>query len=523
MKTENALLRRLKALTTFRAFFVTVLLGSFFVFEIGLRIFPYPQSVLHLIVLLYILTIAYALLLSAGVGTRLFAYVQLCLDLLSAVSLIFLTGGIESWFSFLLLLIVIAGAIVLGKRAGYLTATLGGVLYGSLIDLQYYGLLPIPYETMLREKDFLYNIFSHIAGLYLTAYLIGHLTSGLEKATTSLEKKETVLRDLALFNKEVIEGMPSGLFTTDTEGSLLLWNRSAEEITGLKREAVMGNDIRTVLPFMGDLGAKERTEGVLESANKVIGLTVSPMKDASGAYTGWIGIFEDLSELKRMQEEMKHKERLADIGELAANMAHEIRNPLASLKGSIEMLGENSVSSAHKERLMEIALGEMDRLNSIITDFLAYSRPRPLEFQRFDLNQMLDEMLQMLRSRNPEGVVFTKNGRDPLVIKGDPQRLQQVFWNLCINAIEAMPGGGRLDISASGANGRVEIAFRDTGAGISPENLKRVFYPFFTTKEKGTGLGLSIAYGIVEAHKGRLAVWSKKGEGAVFKVFLPGE
>lgn len=525
-EVSHALSRRLKALTAFRALFVTVLLGSFYVFEIGYRIFPYPYEVLYLVVFLYCLTIVYSLLL-VRTGTRLFAYVQLCLDVLSVVALVFLTGGIESWFSSLMILVVIAAAVVLGKRAGYVMATLSSVLFGSIVDLQFYGILPISFDPMLTEKDFLYNIFSHILALYLTAYLIGHLSFRLERATMGLEKRDIDLRELALFNREVIEGMPSGLFTTDLKGRILLFNRSAEKITGFKSASAIGREIGEVLPFIGKIGEKERLEGTLEGTlegagdNTVLTLTVSAMQDAKGENTGFIGIFDDLTEIRRMQEEMRQKEKLADIGELAANIAHEIRNPLASLKGSVEILKEDAVSPEYKKKLMDIALGEMQRLDAIITEFLSYSRPKAIESSVFDLHQVLDETVEMLKQRDAEKVVFVKDFGGTMYIKADQQRLQQVFWNLGINAIEAMPEGGRLRIGTAGRKELVEIIFEDTGIGIGQESRKKIFYPFFTTKQSGTGLGLSIAYRIVQDHSGNIAFSSTLGEGTRFRIFLP--
>ena len=534
---KDPLSGRLRALTAFRALFVTVLLGTFLIFEIGYGIFPYPREVLYLIISLYILTIAYALLLRKAPSAA-HAYLQLALDVLSAIALIFLTGGIESWFTSVLMLVVIAAAIVLGKRAGYITATLGGVFYGLLIDFQFYGILHIPFDPLLGEKDILYNIFSHIVALYLTAYLTGYLSSRLERVTTRLEKKSLDLRDLALFNREVIEAMPSGLFTTNLGGRVLLFNRAAEETTGIEQASAAGRHISEIMPFVSATGETHRVEGTLRAKDKerVIGLTISKMRDARGTETGYIGIFDDLTDIKRLEEEIKQKERLADIGELAANIAHEIRNPLASLKGSIEMLRENMASPEHKSRLMDIALGEMNRLNSIITDFLNYSRPKPIEPVTFDLNQLIGETVEMLgKMDDADGITFIKNLNGGLVLRADPQRLQQVFWNLGINAVEAMtatadkPGGkGSLVVSTNIVGGpeglgspSVEIVFEDTGPGVSPENMKKVFYPFFTTKDKGTGLGLSIAYRIIEDHGGGISLSNRPGGGARFKIILP--
>jgi two-component system sensor histidine kinase PilS (NtrC family) len=514
---EHALFKRLKALIAFRVLFVTVLLGSFFVFQIGYKIFPYPFAILYLIIFLYSLSIVYAFLLGK-VKELPFAYVQICIDVASIIALIFITGGIESWFSSLMLLMVISAAMVVNKKAGYVTATLMSIFYGSLIDFQFYGLLHIPYDSLLFEKDFLYNIFSHICALYLTAYLIGSLTS-------RLEKKDIDLRDLTLFNKEVIENTPSGLFTTGPEGIVLLFNRAAEDITGIGREVATGKHIVFAFPFLEHIKEQTRIEEAVDFGGntKVIGLSISRMQDTEGAETGFIGIFQDLTELKKMAEEMKQKEKMAAIGELSTNIAHEIRNPLASLKGSVEMLREDAITIEQKHRLMSIALGEMDRLDTIITDFLNYSRPGKLEVQRFDLHQVLDETVELLKNRDEENVHIKRAFNGPLHIKADPLQLKQVFFNLGLNALDAMPEGGELLISTHERDGLVRITFRDTGTGVSAVNLEKVFYPFFTTKEKGTGLGLSIAYRIVEEHDGLITLKSGPDEGAEFDILIPSE
>jgi two-component system sensor histidine kinase PilS (NtrC family) len=515
--TEGTLINKLKALIAFRVFFVTAILGSFLVFQIGYDIFPYPTAVQYLIITLYSLTFVYVFLLGK-VRSLPFAYVQLCLDVVGAIALIMLTGGIESWFNSMLLLIVLEAAIVVNKRAGYVTAILGCLLYGSLIDLQYYGILPVPYDPMLIEKHFLYKIFSLILALFLTAYLTGLLSS-------RLERKQIDLQDLALFNKEVIESTPSGLFTTDIEGRINLFNRAAENITGVDRASARGLMVDQVFPFIGTLAERLRMEEVAEfrGSKKIIGLSLSLMKDAKGAVKGYIGIFQDLTELKKLAEEIKQKEKLAAIGEMSANMAHEIRNPLASLKSSMEMLRENTIREEQKDRLMSIALSEMDRLNVIITDFLNYSRPMALETRKFDLHEVISQTMELLgrRDASSASVSFRKNFNGSLHINGDPQKLQQVFWNLGLNALDAMPDGGDLTVSTEEKDKSVLITFADTGTGVDPGDLKRIFFPFFTTKKDGTGLGLSIAYRIVEKHNGKITLNSVRGKGTRFDILIP--
>ncbi len=512
---EIALNRRLKTLIAFRVFFVTVLLGTFFVFQIGYSFFPFSDSVLYLIALLYGLSIAYALLLGK-IDNHKLAHFQLTLDSIAVVVLIFLTGGIESWFSSLMLLVVIATAIIMGRNAGYFNAIFSSILYGALVDLQFYGIIPIPFDVALTEKDFLFNIFSHMLALYLTAYLIGYLV-------IRLEKKDIDIEELTLFNREVIENTPSGLFTTDLTGRVRIFNRAAESITGISRLEAYGKKVAEIFPFIRRLEEKKRLEEVVQFGDekKILGLTISKMRDAKGSDIGFIGIFQDLTELKRMAEEIKQKEKWAAIGELSANIAHEIRNPLASLKSSVEMLRESAVTAEKKEKLMSIAISEMDRLNHIIVDFLTYSRPSKLDIRNCDLSSILDKTLALVKSRGSDNITIRKSYPVPFGIKADPLKLEQVFLNLGVNALEAMPGGGSLDVGASMRKDSVEITFRDSGVGIPSGDMEKVFYPFFTTKAEGTGLGLSIVYRIIEDHRGRISVASTPGSGTTFSISIP--
>ncbi len=519
---DNVLTARLKALISLRALFVTVLLGSSFLFRIE-YFYAQPRAISYLIISLYLLTIIYALLITKIKGLFLFTYIQLIFDVIAGISLIYITGGVESWFSFTLILTVLSSSIVLNKKAGFVIASLSSILYGTLLDLQYYGILNIPH-SVISERLFLYNIFIHILSLYLTAYLSGNLSSRLEKTAQKLEEKDTHLKDLELFNMKVIESLPSGLFTTDRYGNVLIFNRTAEEITGIKKELATSKGIETALPFLSFPLKEGRREVTLETGKgpKIIGLTVSILRDASGQETGFIGIFQDLTLFKSLEAEIKQKEKWAAIGELSANIAHEIRNPLASMRGSIEMLSDEKISQKHKEKLMGIALKEMERLNDIITDFLTYSSSRPLEIRKADLHLLLDETLSLLKNaeQNKGNISINKGFEGPLMAKVDPQKIRQVFWNLGINAVESMKEGGELTVSTKKERGLITITFADTGPGIQPSRIEKIFYPFFTTKDEGTGLGLSIAYRIIEEHSGRLTAKSIPGIKTTFEIIL---
>ncbi len=524
---ENVLSLRVKALISFRAVFVTVLLGSSYLFKID-NFYAHPRAISYLIASLYALTIIYSLLLGRVKNIVFFTYFQLTVDVLAEIALISITGGVESWFSFVLILTVLSSSIVLNRKAGYIIASLSSILYGTLLDLQYFGILPIAHEVVTREREFFYNIFVHIISLYSTAFLGGYLSSRLERASQTLEERDIYLKELELFNTKVIESLPSGLFTTDTSGNVLIFNRAAEEITGKGKEQVIGGKIDSALPFLSFPFREGRQEELLVRENvgkKIVGLTISKLKDASGQQTGFIGTFQDLTPFKALEAEIKQKEKWAAIGELSANIAHEIRNPLASMRGSIEMIRDDKIPLKHKEKLMGIALKEMERLDNIITDFLTYSKPRPPEMKRVDLHLLLDETLSLLRNveQNKGNVTIKKDFHGPLFAMADPQKIRQVFWNLGINALESMKDGGELGVSTERKDNALRITFSDNGPGIPEAAIEKIFYPFYTTKDEGTGLGLSIAYRIIEEHHGRLSVKSIPGINTVFEIILGGE
>lgn len=525
---ENALTLRIKALIGFRAVFITLLLGSSFLFRIE-YFYAHPGALSYYIIFLYIITIIYSLLINRIKNLFLFTYVQLVGDVLSEITLLFITGGIESWFSFTLILTVLSSSIVLNRKSGYIIASISSILYGVLLDLQfynrYYDLLPIPNSADIPEKEYFYNIFIHILSFYLTAYLSGYLSSRYEKTVQKLEEKDTHLKDLEFFNMKVIESLPSGLFTTDMAGDILIFNKAAERITGIRKDAAIGSKIETALPFLKFPFKEGRLEEVLETGRngrKILGVNISVLKDISGSETGFIGIFQDLTQLKKLETEVKQKEKWAAIGELSANIAHEIRNPLASIKGSIEMLKEEKIPLKHRGKLMDIALKEMGRLDNIVRDFLTYSSPRHLEIQRVDLHLLLEETLSLLDNieQNKGNISIRKDFEGPLFIEADPQKIRQVFWNLGLNALEAMQDGGVLHVSTRVDADSLKIVFSDTGVGIDLSNLEKIFFPFFTTKDEGTGLGLSIAYRIIEEHNGRLIVKSVPGIKTDFEIIL---
>ncbi len=532
MNTHNDLVNRVSALIFIRVVVVTILLDSLYIFRIGYDRLSHPSELAYFIAFLYFLTIVYALFLrkiKTSHQYTVFAYIQILLDIAAESVLIYMTGGIASMFSFLFLLSIISAGIVLNRRACYISAALSSVLYGLLLDLQFYRVIDIDSGGFYTEKDYLYNVFAHITAFCLVGYLSGYLSEKLHRATRSLEERDAVLSDLKAFSKYVIESMPSGIFTTDMNRHIISFNTAAQEITKLDHADVVNQPTDRIFPFLSDVQEPfERVEGELvhDGQPYPIGMRLSKLKDGSGNPIGLIGVFQDLTELKAMEAEVKRKEKWAFIGELSASIAHELRNPLASLKGSVEMLREKKVSEEHADHLMKIALSEMDRLNGIITDFLLYARPQELNREPFDLHRSLNDVVTLLQGSRAKGdnVTISVNLQDSQILNGDSRQIRQVFWNLGLNAVDAVSDGGTIDIFTQETENAVEIIFRDTGMGIGKDDIDNVFYPFFTTKEKGTGLGLSIAQKIAEEHGGKIVVESGGiGMGTSFKIILPRE
>lgn len=522
--------KRVNALVYIRVIVVTLLLGSFYIFKIGYDKLSHPTYFSYFIASLYFLTIIYALVLrwiKKDHQFVYFAYAQIVVDIIAETVLLYMTGGIESMFSFMFPLSIVSAAIVLNRRVCYVIATASSIFYGLILDLQFYDVIKTTSTNLVfNERDYFYNIFAHITAFYIIAFLSGYLSQRLYSVTKSLEERDTVLNDLKVFSKYVIESMPSGVFTTDLQSRIVTFNTSAQMITGLGFAEVTGKKPEELFPFLGNLREfTQRTEGEIERNGKIIavGMRLSALKDGSGNSIGILGVFQDLTKLKAMEAEVKRKEKWAVIGELSASIAHELRNPLASLKGSIEMLREKQVTEEHADRLMNIALSEMDRLNSIITDFLLYARPQEFNKVPFDLHQSLRDVVTLLRSSETNtGITISADLEGAEFITGDARQFRQVFWNLGMNAIDAIDESGIINVYTRKRNGSVEILFEDNGIGISKSDIDNIFYPFFTTKDEGTGLGLAIAQKIVEEHRGKIVARSDgTGKGTTFQVTLP--
>jgi len=521
-----------------RVLFITVLLGSLLVLQIYLRREPEPALYI-LIAAIYLLTIIYSVIFARIRNLTLFSYIQIVGDVLLTSGLIYFTDGLDSPFSFLYIFTILAAGFLLLRRGNLIVAALAGIFYGAIIDLQYYGIILSAPEKHFQESELIYHIFLFFFAFFTVALLSSSLSERLRTTKVMLEEKSIGLQELQALNDSIVRSMADGMSTVGMDGLITGFNRAAEEITGLAIGEVRGRPFSEVFGLVGIDAAYDelkhpdakpvRYETAFSKAGRdlTLGMMFQPLKNEKGEVTGLLCIFQDLTPIKDMEAEIKRKDRLAAIGELAAGMAHEIRNPLASLSGSLQVLRGGEGMGDDDRRLMDIALVETDRLNSIVSEFLDYAKPREPMRKLADLTAMLADVNSLVTNSSEfsEGVSFILDLPDyPVLAVCDPGQIKQVLMNLINNAAQSIEGGGtvRLGIKDDGG-GNAVIEVEDDGAGIPEKDLDKIFFPFFSTKPGGAGLGLSIVFRIVDDHGGRIRVESESGLGSRFTVILPKE
>jgi two-component system, NtrC family, sensor histidine kinase PilS len=532
---------RIKWLIWSRVVLATFLVGTLVFFQRHYTIYPFKTAYLYYFLLsVYCLTVVYWYLLRSIQRLSLLAYLQTSVDILLVTALTHLTGGIDSGFSLLYHLTIISSSIILYRRGGYLSASLSSILYGAMLDMQYYNVLGFVRSQNFTAVQVLFQVFINMLSFYTVALLSGYLSERLRKTRKELREKSIDLADLRVLQEHILRSVGSGIVTMDMRGNIASWNPAAEQITGYRDDEitsrwqqVFGDSIKGIFGHTDSLKSQPyRFNGRItkkDGSTALLGMTASLLKDDSNAVRGIILIFQDITKLVEMEDQVRMKERLATVGSLAAGIAHEIRNPLASLSGSIQVLqGELDLHGDNKH-LMDIVVRETDRLNTIIMEFLDYARLKNAQNDTVELSPVLNETIMLLKnSKDFTGNIRITHQVDPgVVIQGDSQRLRQVFWNLLINACQAMPQGGDITVTArtfSRMNEDLdwcEIIIADTGQGIEFSDRDRIFNPFYTTKTGGTGLGLAIVYRIIEDHQGTISVDSVPGKGTRFIIKLP--
>ena len=492
----------------------------------GLILFSYGLSLIYLIL--------YARKLSPHVQT----WIQLLGDIAVVTGFVYFTGGIYSPFSFLYLT-VIAVAAILMRGGGIIFAGISAVAYGLLVDLMVFEVLPVPenltgIQIAIPVSRVLVQLLTNVVGFVLLAVLVSYLGESLRSAHSRLHEETERTKRFVALTDHVVRSVGAGIAATDLDGKLLHLNPAGLRILEIAdAEAILESNIEDLIQ-LEDLHwgllktrARDRSvmrlEGTASSTALRLGMTVGPLADENNSVVGFIITFQDLSEIKVEAERQRMQERMAAVGEMAARMAHEIKNPLASISGSAQVLASAGNLNDKGQRLLHILVDESRRLSGILDGFLEYARPGAATFGPCDLSAMLRDCVNLLERSDEQRDHHRLHLKvpDELPLRGEEHLLRQIFWNLSRNALQAMPEGGELEISADQQSGRVVLQWRDNGVGMTEEIRRQAFEPFVTTRPGGTGLGLAVVYAAVAEHNGTVSIDSTPGSGTTVRVELP--
>jgi len=466
-----------------------------------------------------------------------FLLLQAIVDVAFVSLVVFATGLYDSIFAFMYIIVILLGSLEMYMQGAMIWAALSAATYVALLYLQMEGILipPAAETSNILWPQFVRSSVINSLGFIITGFLSGILGEDIRVAREGMQNRESTLLQLETFHKHVVENIPSGILTLDTQGRVSLINGTACSILGVGKKDVTGMSVEEVLSGL-DLGLGRADHPMLrpeivfrrkDGTEIFLGFSTSPMKDADGTVIGNVVIFQDLTPVKQMEERIRIADRLAGVGELAAGLAHEIRNPLASITGSSQMLRESPDLPVMSRTLLDIIERESTRLNGLISDFLAYAGPKTKNVVPVNMAGMVAEIVEaVLTGEAREKDVAIENlATQNLHVEGDAEQLNQVLWNLVRNAIQATPRGGTVTIDLfTQIRHRQRYAVTtvsDTGKGIAPDIIGKIFNPFFTSKVEGTGLGLAISQRIVHYHRGFIEVRTSPGAGSVFSVFLP--
>jgi len=561
LDTNYKMLKNVKGLMLGRIIILTLLLTITLLFQLSEKKYffmPMTNSFYYFIGLFYLVTIAYALLLRRIKNLYRFAFFQNIVDQLFITALIYFTGGKESFFPITYIFSVIASSMVFYRRGALLSASISSLLFGLLLLFQLYRWInPLGEPILYDARQIFHTLIIYMATFYIVAFLSSAISEELKKKGKELIQKQVDYNQLEAFNRNIIQSLDSGLLTVDLSGKIKFLNRTGEKILNRTGDDLKDACIYDLFPkidkMIEEIKEKasapspdyQRYETLLtnhDGAKIYLGFSISSLTNPEGSLIGHTLIFQDITKFRVMEEEMKRVDKMAAVGALAAGMAHEIRNPLASLSGSIQLLKSELNLDDQQKHLMEITLRESERLNALITDFLLFAQPPQTRKVVYPMRKILQETIELV-VHSPsfhDGIhIPPPSGQEEVYASVDPNQMKQVFWNLLINAAQAMSNGGEIQVQLGKGNGWgvtglpllsqaggkewARISIIDSGNGMAQEEKEKIFEPFFTTKENGTGLGLSIVHRIIENHNGVIRVESELDKGSSFNIYLPAD
>jgi len=553
--------KRLQWLMFFRVIIATFFLGIVAVTHL-LKEDTYLDTYLVYIYLLigsiYVITFIYLTLLFIIKDLLKFSYLQIVVDIFLITLLVFITGGKNSIYPFMYSISIISASIFLFLPGGLVAATLASILYSLIVVFQHYEILiPLGAPFMIvpdgSTASFYYPVIVKVVSFYMVAFLASFLSEQTKKSQIQLQEKQVDLENLEVLNENIIQSISSGLSTLDLDGRVVAFNQFAFEITGLSHSHVLHKHISEIFPEIILPDCSDAEEGVFSAPRfellykgkddsvLYLGFSLSILRDKEGTRIGSILGFQDITNIKEMQDYVKRIDRFAALGRLATGIAHEVRNPLASISGSVQVLSKNLETNAEDKRLMDIIVRESNNLSLLITDFTQFAKPVKQEKERVDLLKTVEEVVALFKN-SPEFVGLKDiriNIKEDLCVNICKRHFNQILWNLFINSAQSISddkgeisvearvmGKGFLPVEGIDRFQKsksilwIELKMSDTGCGIDNAKIDRIFDPFYTTKDSGTGLGLSIVHKIVQESEGVISVESEKDKGTVFSIYF---
>jgi two-component system sensor histidine kinase PilS (NtrC family) len=492
-----------------------------------------------IIVLHYVFSFGYLVLLKKTKNISVNIYLQLITDNLLITLLVYVTGGISSIYSSFYHMVIIYSALFLNLRGSIIAASMSSILYGTLLNCEYYHLISPMYAP---QNQYSYSagyafasIFIYIVSFYTVAFLISVIVEKEKYTRRLLAKKASEFNKLDLLHRRIIESVDLGIITIDLSGRIQSMNQAAQNLTDSKFDTIVNQPIKKALAFIPDTCLSSASQGISEQdiqyrtnrKTSIYRIAVSPLLDRKLIKIGEIIIIKDETIIREIETDAQKSKQLALIGEMAAGLAHEIRNPLASLGGSIQLMQKNLDLDPKNQRLMNIILRGRKQLENLVKDFLLLSKSSARRMDEIHICRLIQETLESIKHASAwnEQIRIHQTCEVKSSLSGNQTEIKEIIWNLTINAVQSMPDGGILTLKCNEIEMKdgnyISIQISDTGCGIENDSIQKIFTPFYTTKERGTGLGLAIVNRIIESHDGKLSIKSTVGKGSCFTILFP--